>query len=151
MNNIIKINSGTVVPVDTIRFIRLVSEEERSRIADRYGINGAGFQVAIQFADRTTKLARETLDEIRSQGVALVNIGADRHVVAANIKRASPFSKDEASKLSATRGFTLGQTFRSKVELTAGTVLSSATPVQIMERRAKAMEANSSVPKAAIR
>ena len=58
---------------------------------------------------------------MRGQGIGLVNVGADRHVVAANIKRADPFTKDDAAKLTGDRGYTLNQTFRSRVETTAGT------------------------------
>ncbi len=144
MSKPIKINSGSLVPADTIRFIKAIDDEERTRIAERYGVDGAKYNVSIQFGDKTTKLAAETLDEIRAQGVALINIGADRHVVAQNIKSADPFSKDDAKKLSEDRGYSLGQTFRSRINTTAGTLLSSATPEQVMDRRAKAIENGSS-------
>lgn len=42
--------------------------------------------------------------------------------------------------------YTLRQTFRAKVETRAGTVLSSATPQQVMDRRAKALELDASAP-----
>jgi hypothetical protein len=140
MKNSLTINAGSVVPVDTIRFIRPIGTEERSRLVERYGEDAADFNIAIQFADKSTKLAKQSLDDVRGQGIGLVNVGADRHVVAANIKRADPFTKDDAAKLVGERGYTLSQTFRSRVETTAGTVLSSATPAQIMERRSKAIE-----------
>ena len=140
MKNSLTINAGSVVPVDTIRFIRPIDAEERTRLVERYGKDAADFNIAIQFADKSTKLAKQSLDDVRGQGIGLVNVGADRHVVAANIKRADPFTKDDAAKLVGERGYTLSQTFRSRVETTAGTVLSSATPAQIMERRSKAIE-----------
>ena len=142
MKNTLKINSGTVVPADTIRFIRPIDDEERTRLVHRYGEDAADFKISIQFADKSTKLAHESIDDVRGQGIGLVNIGADRHVVAANIKSADPFSKDEAARLSGDRGYTLNQTFRSRVETTAGTLLSSATPEQVMDRRAKALDGN---------
>ncbi|MBU2581687.1 MAG: hypothetical protein KJ622_08215 [Alphaproteobacteria bacterium] len=79
---------------------------------------------------------------MRGQGIGLVNIGSDRHVVASNIKEASPFTKDDAEKLAGDKGYTLNQTFRSRIQTTAGALLSSATPEQVMSRRAKALEAN---------
>lgn len=152
MNNYIKINSGSMVPTDTIRFIKPIDDEERDRIAERYDIDGGNYKVSIQFADKSTKLATETIDDIRSQGIALINIGADRHVVAQNIKSADPFTKDEAKKLSDDRGYSLSQTFRSRIDTTTGTLLSSATPAQVMDRRAKAIEsASSSTPRAAVK
>jgi hypothetical protein len=140
MKNSLTINAGSVVPVDTIRFILPIGTEERTRLVERYGEDAADFNIAIHFADKSTKLARQSLDDVRGQGIGLVNVGADRHVVAANIKRADPFTKDDAAKLVGERGYTLSQTFRSRVETTAGTVLSSATPAQIMERRSRAIE-----------
>lgn len=59
---------------------------------------------------------------------------------AANITGAEAFTKEDAERLK-DEDYTLKQTFRSKVETRAGTMLSSATPVQIMDRRAKAIEA----------
>lgn len=150
MSNSIKINSGSMVPTDTIRFIKPIDNEERERIAERYDIDGGNYHVSIQFADKSTKLATETLDDIRAQGIALINIGADRHVLALNIKSADPFTKDDARKLSDDRGYSLSQTFRSRIDTTAGTLLSSATPAQVMDRRAKAIEgASAGAPRAA--
>ncbi|NJK31387.1 MAG: hypothetical protein HC927_02625 [Deltaproteobacteria bacterium] len=48
--------------------------------------------------------------------------------------------KADAEKLKESGEFTLQQTFRSRVETTAGTLLSSATAQQIVERAAKALE-----------
>jgi hypothetical protein len=85
--------------------------------------------VRIEFGDKTSKLARQTLDEIRQQGVGLVNLGSERYVPAANITGAEEFSKDDAERLKGEE-YTLNQTCRAKVDTKAGTVLSSATPVQ---------------------
>jgi len=145
-NRSVKINSGSIVPTDTVRFIRPIDEDERARIVERYGEDAAGFNISIQFADKSTKLAVQTLDDVRDQGIALVNIGANRHVVAANIRQADPFTKDDAEKLSSELGYTLNQTFRSRVETLAGTLLSSATPDQLMQRRSKALNGASAKP-----
>ena len=142
MTKTLKINSGSLIPTDTIRFIRPIDADERTRLVERYGDDAAGFSISIQFADKSTKLAVESLDEVRGQGIGLVNIGSDRHVVAANIKEAKPFTRDDADKLTSDKGYTLNQSFRSRVETTAGALLSSATPEQVMSRRAKALEGN---------
>lgn len=140
MTKTLKINTGSLIPTDTIRFIKPIDAEERARLVERYGEDASDFNISIQFADKSTKLAKQSLDDVRGQGIGLVNIGSDRHVIAANIKEASPFTKDDAEKLSGDKGYTLNQSFRSRVDTTAGALLSSATPAQIMERRAKAME-----------
>jgi hypothetical protein len=142
MSSFIQINKTTTIPTDTIRFIRPIGDEERTRIAERYGADAGEFNVSIQFGDKTTKLALETVEQLREQGVSLVDIGGDRHVVAANIKSAKPFTAKDAAKIEE-RGYNLSQDFKSRVETTAGAVLSSATPTQIMDRRARAKEGGS--------
>lgn len=144
MNKTLKINGTTILPVHNIRTIKPINDEERARMAAKYGKPAddfAGKNISIQFADKTSKTAELTLDDVRGQGIALVNAGADRFVPAANIKSAEPFSKDDAAKLKDGGDYTLTQTFRSRVETTAGTILSSATAQQIVERAAKALEA----------
>jgi hypothetical protein len=87
MQKSLTINSGSVVPVGTIRSIRsirAIGPEERAGLVDRYGDAAADFNISIQFADKSTKLARQSLDDVRGQGIGLVNIGVDRHVIAAN-------------------------------------------------------------------
>ena len=142
MSKTLKLGSS-VVPVHNIRTIKPITDEERARMAEKYGkpvAEFAGKQISIQFADKTSRTAELTLDEVRGQGVALVNAGADRYVPAANIKSAEPFTKADADKLKDGGDYTLSQTFRSRVETSAGTVLSSATAQQIVERAAKALE-----------
>lgn len=143
MSKTLKINGGTVLPVHNIRTIRPITDEERAKMAEKYGKPIGDFktkQITIQFADKSSKTADISLDQVREQGVGLVNTGNDRFVPAANIKSAAVFSKDDAAKLKSDGDYTLTQTFRSRVETTAGTLLSSATAQQIIERAAKALE-----------
>lgn len=143
MSKALKINNGTIIPVHNIRTIRPITDEERAKMAEKYNKPVAEFapkKITIQFADKSSKTADIDLDEVRKQGVALVNTGNERYVPAANIKSAEAFSKDDAAKLKADGDYTLTQTFRSRVETTAGTILSSATAQQIIERAAKALE-----------
>jgi hypothetical protein len=136
-----------IVPLDTVRIIRPLSDDEKDRakttLKEKRGIeiDTDRVSVRIEFTDKTSKLARENLDALRAQGVALVNLGSERYVPAANITAAEAFSKEDADRLKEDE-YTLKQTFRAKVETKAGTILSSATPQQVMDRRAKAFEAS---------
>lgn len=58
---------------------------------------------------------------------------------ASNITGAEAFTKENADRLKGD-DYTLKQTFRSKVETKAAALLSSATPVQVTERRATAID-----------
>lgn len=135
-----------MVPIDTVRIIKPMSDEDKERakesLKEKKGIDidAARVNIRIEFGDKSSKLAQESLEALREQGIALVNLGSDRYVPATNIIGAEAFSKEDAERLKG-EDYTLKQTFRSKVDTRAGTVLSSATPVQIMDRRSKAMEA----------
>lgn len=133
------------VPVDTIRLIRPMTDEDKTKAKESLkeskgiDIDPGRINVRIEFADKTSKLARETLVALRDQGVGLVNMGGDRFVPAVNITAAEAFTKEDAERLKG-EDYTLAQTFRAKVDTRAGAILSSATPAQVMDRRAKALE-----------
>lgn len=135
-----------VVPLDTVRLIKPMTDDDKQRartvLKEKNGIDidSTRIHVRIEFGDKSSKLAQESLDAIRLQGVALVNLGSERYAPATNITGAEAFTRDDAERLKGD-DYTLKQTFRSKVETRAGTVRSTATPVQIMDRRAKAIEA----------
>lgn len=135
----LKINGGTVIPLDTVRRLKPLTDEDRAKASDKLQIDASRFQTRLEYADGTSKLIAESIDDLKGQGVGLVNIGGDKFVPAANIRSAEAFTKAEAEKLGE-KGFTLSKTFRSRVETVAGQVLSLATPDQIMQRRAKALE-----------
>jgi len=142
-----------MIPTDTIKFFRPLTDEDRARIADKYGVDVSERQIQITFNSGTQKTYSEDLDAIRGQGIGLVNVGNNRHVIAQDIEQAEPFTKADA-KAATDRGYTLNGTFRSRVELAGGrAVLSSAHPSQIMQRRAKAITsaaAASDAPKAQV-
>ena len=135
----LRINGSRVIPVDTIRFIKPLTDEDRSKAGGKLEIDASKFNVRIEFADKSSKLAVESLDQIREQGVGLVDLGGERHVPAINIKAAEDWTKEDAAKLKDSGDYTLAQNFRSRVEMTAGTILSTATAEQVMDRRSKAL------------
>ncbi len=134
-----------IVPLDTVRLIRPLTDDDKAKaqasLKEKRGIDidTDRLSVRIEFADKSSKLARETVEAIEKQGIGLVNVGAERYVPAANITGAEAFTKDDAERLKSD-DYTLNQTFRAKVETRAGTLLSSATPAQVMDRRAKALD-----------
>lgn len=138
MGSTVKINGETVVAVRDIKTIQPLSDEDRASISDNLQIDGSAFNARLTFSDNKTKLARETVDELKRAGLALVNVGSDRFVPAGNIRSAKPLSKDDAEALAA-KGYTLSQTFRSTVDTSAGLVLSSGYPQQVMDRKERAL------------
>src|SRR5687768_9423972 len=108
-----------VVPLDTVRLVRPMSDDDKARAKDSLKenkgieIDTARINVRIEFGDKSSKLAQESLDALREQGIALVNLGSDRFVPAANITGAEAFTKEDADRLK-DEDYTLTQTFRSK-------------------------------------
>ncbi len=142
MSKTLKIGN-TILPVHNIRSIRPLNDEERARIAERYGRSSeevAANRSRSHSPTRARGPLSSHLTTFARKGVGLVNTGSDRYVPAANIRSAEPFTKTDADKLKEGSDYTLTQTFRSRVETTAGTILSSATPQQIIERAAKVLE-----------
>ncbi|MDX2265905.1 MAG: hypothetical protein NW215_13170 [Hyphomicrobiales bacterium] len=143
-----------IVPLDTVRLIRPLTEDDKTKaqesLKEKRGIDidKGRINVRIEFANKSSKLARETVEAIEKQGVGLVNVGAERYVPAANITSAEAFTKEDADRLK-NDDYTLNQTFRAKVETRAGTLLSSATPSQVMDRRAKALDIATPAPRKA--
>jgi len=134
----LKINGNTVIPLDGVKFITPMSEADQAQLSDNLKIDGSRFHSRITLANGSSQLARESVDDLKA-AIPLVNVGNDRFVPAANIILAKAFTKDQAAALTG-KGYTLGGTFRATVETTAGLVLSSAHPSQVMDRRAKALE-----------
>ncbi len=81
---------------------------------------------------------QETVDQLKAQGIALVDIGQDRFVPTASIMVAKPFSENQAKSL-ADKSYKLGQEFKSTIETTAGIVLSTGQPQQVMDRKVRAL------------
>lgn len=138
MSTTLKLSNGNVIALADIKLIQPMSEEDQTQLSERLQVDGAQFNSRITLANKSTQLARETIDELKAQGVGLVNLGHDRFVPAANIMVAKPFSKEQAGALSE-KGYKLGHTFRATVETTAGIVLSTGHPQQVMDRKVKAL------------
>lgn len=138
MSNTIKLSNGNVIATTDIKMIQPLTDADRTQLSERLQIDGSQFNARITFSNKTTQLARETVDDLKANGLALVNAGHDRFLPASNILVAKPFSKDQATAL-AEKGYKLSHTFRSTVETTAGIVLSTGQPQQVMDRKVRAL------------
>ena len=143
-NKILKINNHTVLPLDGVKLITPLYEDEQRKISERLNIDASLFKSRITLANGSSQLARESIAEIEQQ-IGLVNLGDERFVPAANILLARVFSRDQAARLR-NKGYNLSTIFRSSVETSAGMILSSAYPAQIMERRARALSRKNAHP-----
>ncbi len=137
--NSLKINGKTTIPLDTILRIVPLSDQDRMNITEKLeNIDASQYNTRVEFKRGKSKLAVETLDDIRKQGIALVNLGKERFVPALNILSATDFTKDDTKALEE-KDYVLKNTFRSAVNTVAGRILSQATPEQVIARRDKAL------------
>lgn len=120
-----------------IRRIDRMSDEDRTRMGKNLGINASDFQTRIILATGKEKRARQSIEDFAKQ-VPLVEMGAERWVIAQNIVGVSPIPAKRAKELSE-NGNGLNHDFKSAVETIAGNVWSTATPEEVMQRRAAAM------------
>ena len=55
--------------------IQPMSEDDQAQLSERLEVDGTQFHARITLANKSTQLARETIDELKSAGLALVNVG----------------------------------------------------------------------------
>ncbi len=128
------------VPVDTIRLIKPLSEDDKGKAKTNLAAKGVDIDpdrlsARIEFADKSSKLVREDLDALRAQGIGLVDLGSERYTPAANITSAEAFTPADAARLDGLKG-----TFLAKVHTRgSGVLLSAHHPQQVMTRRADAL------------
>lgn len=138
MSTTLKLSNGNVIALSDIKTMQPMNEADQASLSERLEVDGSQFNTRITLANKTTQLARETIDQLKQQGIGLVDLGDNRFVPAANIMVAKPFSAAQAEALSK-KGYKLDQTFNATVETTAGIVLATGHPQQVMDRKVKAL------------
>lgn len=129
------INDGDLMPLDTIKRIRIVTDEDRQSLA-KLGdhVKPERFETYIEPTRGKRTYATQTIDEIARQGVTLVQIDERAFIPATNIVKARNLSETDRKKFKERTGRTLKETFQAQVETKAGTVLSTATAEEVIGR-----------------
>lgn len=139
MTDSIKVNGNTYYSVADIKMVRTIPGHEREAIAARYGVPAEKFQSKLTFADGRSKLVQESIADLEGKGLALVDAGNGRMIVAQNIVGAKDFSPEERAAMEE-RGYTLNDAFKTSVETRAGLVLATTDPGSVMSLKARALE-----------
>ena len=130
----------TIVPVDAIRSVKALSDVDKDKARKNLSAKGVTIDperlsARIEFADKSSKLVRESIEALRAQGVGFVDLGDGRLTPAINIMSAQAFTEGDAAKLNDLKG-----TFRAKVQTrSAGILLAAEAPQTVMDRRARAL------------
>jgi hypothetical protein len=117
----IDLGDGDFVHIQNIRKIGEIGDDERARIAERYGIDASKFrtEVLLQGAEKS-KLTTMSMVEFRAAGLDLVDIGGGEAVLGSNIKFVGPFGTEDQERLAAAREGVDAEKFVSKITLAWG-------------------------------
>lgn len=140
MSNSIKYNDQKQIATDMIRRFDRMTDQDRERMGANLGIDASDFQTRIVLSTGNEKRARNPVEEFARQ-VPLVELAPDRWVVAKNIIGAGPVSKERIADMRKDGG-QLNHDFKSAVETVAGIVWSTATPDEVLQRKASALRQN---------
>ncbi len=131
-NQFLTINETELVPLQTVKRIRPVTDEDRQSLA-KLGrrVDASKFSSKIEFADGRRNYVTESIDDLRDQ-TRLLEIGTDSYVVSANVLKARDLTDLDRTKMSERMNKPLSSEFSSQIDLTAGRVLSSYSAMEIM-------------------
>ena len=137
MSEFLKVNGGDLIPLQNVKRIRNVSEEDRESLSKLGAHVDAGkYQSRLDYADGRRSFATEAIDDFTEQGIAFVQIDDGAYVPANNILSARDLSADERKEFEARTGRPLREDFRARVDTRAGTVLATIDAAKVMHRMA---------------
>lgn len=135
MTNSIIINGGSYVPIESIRRIRALTDEDRASLAERgNNVNAEKFNTRLEFSYRRQTLAEETVDEIASKGLTLVQIDDESFVPKNNIIKAKNLTEQDRAAYKERTGRDMRPELKSQVETVGGNVLSKSDAQEVMTR-----------------
>ena len=135
MPDYMKINTDELVPLHSVRRISAITDKDRESLA-KLGdhVDAERFAMRIDYANGKKGYAPETAEDIRAQGVELLEIADDSFIPAANIVKARNLTAADRSDFEQKLGWAMRADFRSQVETRAGMVLATVDAAAVMNR-----------------
>lgn len=134
--NYISINSGELVPLETVKRISTITESERESLASLGPhVDPYKFNTRIETADGQKSYAPETVQDISRQGVGLVQLDEGSYVPSENVVKAKNLSATDRARFQKNTGREMAEKFISQVETKAGTVLATISAEKVLEQR----------------
>lgn len=138
MSDFVSINENQHVHLSDVKKISRITEKERQSLAGLgEHVKADEFNTRIDHANRSKSYARETVDQIAGQGVALVEIDKGAFVPQTNIKRSRNLTDKDRQQFSQRTGREMRADFKSRVDTKAGAVLATVDSPTIMQRMSK--------------
>lgn len=134
--NYISINSGELVPLETVKRVSTITESERESLAALGpNVDPYKFNMRIETADGQKSYAPETVQDISHQGVGLVQLDEGSYVPSENVVKAKNLSTADRARFKQNTGREMPEKFLSQVETKAGTVLAAISAEKVLEQR----------------
>lgn len=134
------LGDGSAVHMANIRKISALFDEDRARIAAKYGDNdkfdAAAFKAQIELQGAMKpKLAKRSIEEFREDGLELVDVGAGQYVLKTNIKFFGPFDAQNATL----REGSDAEKYAAKITLANNGTVLSVLPVEHLKEVTQAV------------
>lgn len=135
MSDYININDSHHVHLTDVKKISRITDKERQSLATLgEHVKAEEFNTRIDHANRSKSYARETIDQIAGQGVALVEIDKGAFVPQTNINRSRNLTDKDRQQFAKRTGREMRADFKSRLDTKAGAVLATVDSPTIMQR-----------------
>ncbi|GJL94269.1 MAG: hypothetical protein DHS20C05_06740 [Hyphococcus sp.] len=136
-NEFLRVNGGDLIPLNTIKRIRKVTDEDRKSLsALGPQVDANRFMTRLEFADGRKSYANEAISDFHIQGVALVQVDDGAFIPSDNIIKARDLSAEDRRVISDKIGRDLREDFCASVETKAGRILVTINAAEVMRRTA---------------
>lgn len=133
MSEFLRVNGGDLLPVNTIKRIRKVTDEDRQSLSELGPhVDADKFMTRLEFSDGRKSYAIEAVSDFQTQGVSLVEIDDGAFIIAENIIKARDLSADDRREISLKLDKELREDFCASVETKAGIVLATIDAAKVM-------------------
>ena len=135
MNQYLEINDGNFIHLSMVKRLRHVSEKERVSLASLgKHVDANKFNTRIDRTDGTKSYAQESVDEITTQGIPLVQVENDAFVPRDNIIQAKNISQNDRENYLARTGRPMRDDFKASLDTTAGRILATVDSRTVRQR-----------------
>jgi len=137
-NEVIKVNSDEYMRVQDIRRVRPVDDIDREALKKfNDKIEPEKFNTQIDTAKHGKIYVEETLSDLSKQGVSFVKISDRSYVPVDNVIKAKDLTDKDRAAFKASTSRDIHSAFKSRVETTAGNVLSDKSAKIVMAKLGK--------------
>ena len=121
MSTFIKVNGGDYIPVNATKRLRAITAAERESLRNLGAhVNPDKFNTRLDYADGTKSYAEESIDQIRAQNVALIEVEKGAYVPKDNILKARALTDKDRDNFQRRTGRPMRNDFSSRLETRAG-------------------------------